>query len=46
MAKHQTSTKGLEDRIIALYATGNSTSEIGYHLEEIYGLKFHLSIPL
>jgi len=37
--KNQTSTKGLEDRIIALYAMGNSTSEIAEHLEEIYGFK-------
>lgn len=37
--KNQTSTKGIEQKIIALYAMGNTTSEISDHLEEIYGFE-------
>jgi putative transposase len=35
--KHQTRIPGLDDKILALYARGVSTREIGEHLAELYG---------
>lgn len=35
--KHQTRIPGLDDKILALYARGMSTRDIGAHLEELYG---------
>ena len=37
--KHQTRLRGLDARIVALYAKGLSTREIGAHLEEMYGIE-------
>lgn len=39
IAKHQTTTNDLENQILALYAHGNSTSEISSHFKEIYGFE-------
>lgn len=35
--KHQTRIPGLDDKILALYARGLSTRDIGEHLAELYG---------
>src|SRR5262249_18123771 len=35
--KHQTRIPGLDDKILALYARGLSTRDIGDHLAELYG---------
>ena len=37
--KHQTSTVGIEEQILALYAKGTSTRDIQAHLQQIYGLE-------
>ena len=37
IAKHQTATNDLENQILALYAYGNSTSDISNHFKQIYG---------
>lgn len=37
--KHQTSTVGIEDQILALYAKGTSTRDIQAHLKQIYGIE-------
>jgi putative transposase len=37
--KHQTRMRGLDTKIVALYAKGMSTREITTHLEELYGVE-------
>lgn len=39
VAKHQTTTNDLENQILALYAYGNSTTEISSHFKQIYGFE-------
>lgn len=36
--KNQTNTVGIEEQVIALYARGVSTRDIGAHLHQLYGL--------
>ena len=42
--KHQTSTVGIEDQILALYARGTSTRDIQAHLKEVYGMEVSPSL--
>lgn len=37
--KHQKNVTGIEDQIIALYATGVTTREIQDHLQQVYGIE-------
>jgi transposase-like protein len=36
--KNQTNTVGIEEQVVALYARGVSTRDIGAHLQQLYGL--------
>ena len=38
MPKRERRIKGIDDKIISMYARGISTQEISYHLEELYGV--------
>ena len=42
--KHERRLAGLDDKILALYARGNSTRDISAQLEEIYGAKISASL--
>jgi putative transposase len=42
--KHETSIKGLEDQIIALYSKGVSTRDIESHMKDIYGINVSPSL--